>query len=255
MALLIADQILSATNKYRLPPTIAPIKVPKVVVPQNMIDRVRVMVDGRVAGETATITNIGQMAIEQYAAIYPQVIARAVVRRVVKKGVIYGAKQPSAPIETRLWTSGSMPSAWPGKPPKRPIRGAGDYCPKRFRCCAWNCLREFTNSACNPWARSFPALRSRARRDHKRPQHLRAGELSRHAVGGQDSAGAAAVGRHARAGPQLEPPPFRRYRATTRHYLTVARFATGRSAYHCTRLDFAVKAGTVLVGHVMNFVC
>ena len=33
------------------------------------------------------------MAVEQYDAIYPQVIATAVVRRVVKKGVVYGTKE------------------------------------------------------------------------------------------------------------------------------------------------------------------
>ncbi|HEX7379393.1 MAG TPA: tetratricopeptide repeat protein, partial [Pirellulales bacterium] len=33
VSLLIADRILSATNKYSLPPTIAPVKVPRVVVP------------------------------------------------------------------------------------------------------------------------------------------------------------------------------------------------------------------------------
>jgi uncharacterized protein len=106
VALLIADQILSATNKYTLPPTIAPIKVPKVVVPVNQIDRVRVVVDQRPVGDTATITNVGQLATEQYAAVYPEVIARAVVRRVIKKGVIYGTKEAMKVDKYSLWDIG-----------------------------------------------------------------------------------------------------------------------------------------------------
>lgn len=93
VSLLIADRILSSAGKHTLPPTIAPIKVPKVVTPGNEITSVRVVVDRNAAGDTATITDIGRMATEQYEAIYPRVIAEAVVRRVVKKGIIYGAKE------------------------------------------------------------------------------------------------------------------------------------------------------------------
>ena len=46
VSLLIADRILSNNNTYTLPPTIAPIKVPKVVVPANRVDGVQVAVDG-----------------------------------------------------------------------------------------------------------------------------------------------------------------------------------------------------------------
>jgi uncharacterized protein len=92
-ALLVADRILSATNKYTLPPTIAPVKVPKVVVPGCVVREVRVTLDNQPVGATATISNIGQMAVQQYDAIYPRVLARAVVRRVVKKGVVLGAKE------------------------------------------------------------------------------------------------------------------------------------------------------------------
>ncbi len=93
VALLIADRILSNNSTYSLPPTIAPIKVPKVVTPQCGVSYVRVGVDRREVGATATITDIAQMATEQYEVVYPQVIARAVVRRVVKKGIVYGTKE------------------------------------------------------------------------------------------------------------------------------------------------------------------
>lgn len=93
VALLVADRILSNNNTYSLPPTIAPIKVPKVVVPRNGVSNVRVAVDHRPAGSTATITDVGHMAVEEYEALYPRVIGTAVVRRIVKKGVVYGAKE------------------------------------------------------------------------------------------------------------------------------------------------------------------
>ena len=93
VSLLIADRILSATTKHTLPPTVAAVKVPRVVVSLNTTASVAVSVDGRPAGATATITDVGQLAVQQYEAIYPRVLARAVVRRVVKKGVVYGAKE------------------------------------------------------------------------------------------------------------------------------------------------------------------
>ncbi len=92
-ALLIADRILSVTGKHSLPPTIAPVKVPMVVCSRNRISTVRVAVDGQKSGETETITDIGRMAVDQYQAVFPTIMARAVVRRVVKKGAIYATKE------------------------------------------------------------------------------------------------------------------------------------------------------------------
>lgn len=92
-ALLIADRILSATGKHTLPPTIAPIKVPKVVPQVNLVRSINVSVDGQQCGQTETITDVGRMAVEQYEAIYPSIVGKAVARRVVKKGLIYGAKE------------------------------------------------------------------------------------------------------------------------------------------------------------------
>jgi len=93
VALLVADRILSATTKHTLPPNIAPVKVPAVVVTANTTRQVLASVDRQPAGQTATITDVSRLAAQQYEAIYPRVIARAVVRRVVKKGVVYGAKE------------------------------------------------------------------------------------------------------------------------------------------------------------------
>ena len=69
VSLLIADQILSAVGKETLPPTIAPIKVPKLVRTPNDVANIGVSVAGRPLGRTETITDVGTMAMEQYAAI------------------------------------------------------------------------------------------------------------------------------------------------------------------------------------------
>src|SRR5690606_35410642 len=58
VALLIADRILSATGKHTLPPTIAPIKVPKVMPQVNLIRSVNVSINGQQQGQTETITDI-----------------------------------------------------------------------------------------------------------------------------------------------------------------------------------------------------
>jgi hypothetical protein len=93
VALLVADRILSAVSSQTLPPTIAPIKVPKVVATPSDVTNIGVAVDGRPVGQTATITDVGRMAVQQYEAVYPRIIAEAVVRRVVKKAIIFGGKE------------------------------------------------------------------------------------------------------------------------------------------------------------------
>lgn len=93
VSLLIADRILSAVGNQTLPPNIAPIKVPMVVKTAHQVGSIGVAIDGKPTGQTATITDVGTMAVDQYATIYPRVVAEAVVRRIVKKGVIYGAKE------------------------------------------------------------------------------------------------------------------------------------------------------------------
>lgn len=101
-ALLIADRIFSAMGKQSVPPTLAPVKIPRVVRPINQVANVVVGADGKPAGRTETITDVGQMASEQCEALMPETLARAVVRRVVKKGVIYGAKEVTGTDKTQL---------------------------------------------------------------------------------------------------------------------------------------------------------
>jgi hypothetical protein len=102
--LLIADRILSGTARQSVPPTVAPIKVPRVVLPLNEVQAVNVSVDGRAHGQTETLTDVGHMALEQGDANFPYVLGRAIARRIVKKGVIYGVKEAMQAQKT-WWVS------------------------------------------------------------------------------------------------------------------------------------------------------
>lgn len=93
VALLVADQIVSATSSQTVPPTLAPIKVPRVVSTENLIDSIGVRVDGVKQGRTATILDIGDMAERQHRANFPHILGRAIARRVVKKSAIYAVKE------------------------------------------------------------------------------------------------------------------------------------------------------------------
>lgn len=95
-ALLIADRILSVVGDHTLPPTIAPIKVPTIVVPVNAIDSVAVDVNGHPAALTQTVTDVGKLAVAQFESEKQQILARAIVRRVLKKGAVYAAKDALA---------------------------------------------------------------------------------------------------------------------------------------------------------------
>ncbi|HVV99597.1 MAG TPA: hypothetical protein VHB77_04625 [Planctomycetaceae bacterium] len=103
-ALLIADRIVSANSNRGLPPTLAPVLVPQVKTFVSSADMINVSVDGRPAGQTSTLMEIGVMAESQFNAKFPHIVAQAVARRVIKKGVIYGLKDVA---DTQ---KGSLPS-------------------------------------------------------------------------------------------------------------------------------------------------
>jgi hypothetical protein len=92
-ALLIADRIVSAVGPYKLPPTIAPIKIPDVTVPISDVDSVRVSIEGQAIGPTQSIADIEKLAIDSYEANRSHVVARAVARRVIKKATVAAAKE------------------------------------------------------------------------------------------------------------------------------------------------------------------
>ncbi len=108
-AMLIADRIISAVGKHSIPPTLAPIKVPQLVTSENRLDRLLVEVDGEPVGATATVTDVGQLAVQQYQAIYPHILGRAVARRAVKKAAVYAVKEQVDGLN--VWASLAMDAA------------------------------------------------------------------------------------------------------------------------------------------------
>jgi uncharacterized protein len=92
-AMLIADRIVNAFSKRAITPTLAPVKVPQVINFPSVAEGVTVRVNGELKGQTATIVDVGTMAARQQEARYPEVIARAVARRTIKKGAIYALQE------------------------------------------------------------------------------------------------------------------------------------------------------------------
>lgn len=92
VALLIADRVASGITGRPIPPTLAPVKIPKVMVSRSAVRAVDVFSRGASLGRTVTLVDVGEMARSQQEARYPEILARAVVRRVLKKGAIYAAQ-------------------------------------------------------------------------------------------------------------------------------------------------------------------
>lgn len=100
-ALLIADRIVSAVGQYSVPPTLAPVKIPRIASPPKQFDVISVSLGNQVAGFTLPLADLDALATSTYEAKLPEVMARAVSRRVMKKGAVYLAKdqlQASAPL-------------------------------------------------------------------------------------------------------------------------------------------------------------
>lgn len=94
-ALLVADQILSALGNYTLPPTVAPIKIARIELSPITVDGLRVSVDGQELGLTENIADTGRLAVARQKEVMPQIVGRAVARRVLKKGLIVAGKSAS----------------------------------------------------------------------------------------------------------------------------------------------------------------
>ncbi|MDR1480571.1 MAG: hypothetical protein LBJ00_16690 [Planctomycetaceae bacterium] len=110
-AQIITTAILSKFSDVAVIPDFAPIMIPVIVASnanrfgynfENLKSSVDVSIDGKFSGETKTITNITEMAVEQFEANEPEIIARAIVRRAFKKGVVYGVKKAT---DTNSWLS------------------------------------------------------------------------------------------------------------------------------------------------------
>jgi hypothetical protein len=95
-ALLLADQLLSYMGKYSVPPTLAPVKIPAIVSPNKPFDWLGVRVDGLAVATSMPVTDLHQLATKSFAEKRSEIIARAVARRVIKKGAVYAAKDSLA---------------------------------------------------------------------------------------------------------------------------------------------------------------
>jgi uncharacterized protein len=92
-ALLVADRIFSVVGKHTLPPTIAPVMVPTVVIPHWDPVSVAIGINGQWVAQTEKLTDVGDLANATWHAERPKVVGRAVTRRVLKKAAIYAAKE------------------------------------------------------------------------------------------------------------------------------------------------------------------
>ncbi|HBT75807.1 MAG TPA: hypothetical protein DEB39_02530, partial [Planctomycetaceae bacterium] len=95
-ALFAATMIINALGSRSVTPGIAPVLIPMVVQPRNLVGKLKVEAEWEeenVVCLSETITDVGKMAEEQCAAVETQTIARAVARRAVKKGILYGIKE------------------------------------------------------------------------------------------------------------------------------------------------------------------
>lgn len=101
-SLAIAGHILNALGDQTSLPISAPVKIPQVVLLPTRVGGVLLQVDGNTVGVTETATDVGQLAISGCLADRDHTIARAIVRRIVKKGAIYKAKDELA---DNTWTS------------------------------------------------------------------------------------------------------------------------------------------------------
>ena len=106
IALLLADRIISAIAPQTLPPNIAAVKIPAIQLPLDTISAVSVAVDGRPAGTTETITDVNQLAVSQMLATRDYAIGRAVARRILKKGIVYAAKEMTGTKKDSLQSLG-----------------------------------------------------------------------------------------------------------------------------------------------------
>jgi hypothetical protein len=92
-AQFLTTALLATSSQRPIVPDFAPVMIPVVVRPREVVPSLVVSIDGKWSAQTETLTDIGRMAEEQFEAVKPQIIARAVIRRALKKGIVYGSKE------------------------------------------------------------------------------------------------------------------------------------------------------------------
>lgn len=99
-ALLLTDQILSAVGKHTLPPTVAPVKIARPVrrcsidpfaISAEVVDMAHIRPINSVP-----IVDLNRSAWDSYLSDRDRQLARAVARRIIKKGTVYAAKDQLA---------------------------------------------------------------------------------------------------------------------------------------------------------------
>lgn len=94
-AMLCADILISATSKHTVTPTIASVPIPEVLTSPVRYRSAKITVDGADPVLTEKITDVNRMALDQFEANKPWIMARAIARRAVKKAGLYGLKEVS----------------------------------------------------------------------------------------------------------------------------------------------------------------
>lgn len=110
--MLQAEQLLSMLGKYRIPPTLAPIKIPVVACKESPFDVVGLQVNGQPVATTLTMTDFNQLARETYQAQMNRMMARTVARRIAKKSAIYAAKHSLQAQELGAFALDALSVAW-----------------------------------------------------------------------------------------------------------------------------------------------
>ncbi|MDR0870955.1 MAG: hypothetical protein LBN39_09200 [Planctomycetaceae bacterium] len=109
VAQLYASIFLNMMQHSRTVPLgIAPVLIPCVVRPREPVPSLNVSIDSNLAGQTETIMDIGKTAEEQFEAVKPQIIARAMIRRALKKGIAVGAQEV---MDTNQWVGLAVAAA------------------------------------------------------------------------------------------------------------------------------------------------
>jgi hypothetical protein len=72
---------------------VAPVRIPRLLAATGIAAAVDVAVDGQPRGRSETVTSVSRLALAQHEAVLPTIVARAIARRAVKSGAVFGVKQ------------------------------------------------------------------------------------------------------------------------------------------------------------------
>ncbi|MFZ4733353.1 MAG: hypothetical protein ACOYK7_12505 [Pirellulales bacterium] len=93
VSLAIAGDLLAGPFAGTLPAVVAPVRIPRLLAATGIAAAVDVAVDGQPRGRSETVTSVSRLALAQHEAVLPTIVARAIARRAVKSGAVFGVKQ------------------------------------------------------------------------------------------------------------------------------------------------------------------